>query len=46
MSAFERYPAILAINSLTLEEYHRLYEQSINNPKVFWANMAESNIEW
>ena len=47
MSAFERYPAIRAINTLlTLEDYNLLYEQSINNPEIFWANMSESNIEW
>ena len=31
--------------SITLEEYHRLYNESIDNPKVFWSKQAES-LSW
>ncbi|MEI7673496.1 MAG: acetyl-coenzyme A synthetase N-terminal domain-containing protein, partial [Deltaproteobacteria bacterium] len=32
------------INSI--EDYERLYSQSVNEPEKFWAEMAEANLVW
>ncbi len=30
----------------SLDEYHRLYRESIDDPDGFWSRMAEAEIEW
>lgn len=30
----------------SMEEYEKLYKESIDNPEKFWARQAEENIEW
>jgi acetyl-CoA synthetase len=30
----------------SIEEYERLYEESVTNPEGFWAEMAEENLHW
>lgn len=30
----------------SLEEYERLYQESIQDPEKFWAKLAEGNIHW
>ena len=29
-----------------LDEYKKLYQQSINHPEEFFGNLARENIEW
>src|SRR5688572_17975160 len=28
------------------EEYERLYEESVRDPEIFWARMAEERLTW
>eukprot|EP01138_Halocafeteria_seosinensis_P001099 gb/GECG01001124.1/.p1 GENE.gb/GECG01001124.1/~~gb/GECG01001124.1/.p1 ORF type:complete len:656 (+),score=78.88 gb/GECG01001124.1/:1-1968(+) len=30
----------------SMEEYKKLYKESIENPEVFWARMARENLHW
>ena len=40
-------PESFAINSnLTVEQYQRLYQQSIDDPETFWAEQAERFVDW
>ena len=33
-------------NIKKLEDYQKLYEESINSPVDFWTKQAESNLKW
>jgi acetyl-CoA synthetase len=30
----------------SMEEYEKLYNQSIDDPETFWAKMADENVDW
>ena len=34
------------IHIKNIDEYNKLYQQSINNPSKFFANLAEENLSW
>mmetsp|Transcript_281 Transcript_281/g.412 ORF Transcript_281/g.412 Transcript_281/m.412 type:complete len:675 (+) Transcript_281:3-2027(+) len=42
----ESYPAVKTANSLSLEDFKALYDQSINKPELFWSMMSEKYLEW
>jgi len=49
MSEVKIYPVFESIKAnthLTKLQYQEMYFQSINNPDQFWAEQAESNLDW
>ncbi len=44
------FPPSAAVHSRahinSIEDYERLYSQSVNEPEKFWAEMAEANLVW
>lgn len=40
------YPPIPTRSSLNFETFHRLYEESISQPELFWTKASDQHLSW